>query len=338
MTAIASTLDCRMLCASVCAYSIDQNGKFDKNDSQPYYDAVGWTNTPVPFVSGLLNIDAVLVGTIQAAGPLKTPAVVIAFRGTIPPTWPPTPQEFLDWLNDFDAAPKVVPGIFGQVHGDFWDSLMGLWPKLWAEAQKQMKAGGQNLPLYITGHSKGGAMASLAAAQANNNARVKPAAVYTFASPMCGDADWAFGYGLMGIPDLRWEYTDDIVPHVPPSPVIADLFEGLPWIGPYFKKIAKWDYTSVGTLRFIDWAGKVEGQSLSLEWRRFMSLFELFGELKFGQIAADHMSKCGGGYMTYVCPTGVCPIKADDAEPLADIPGESAFQRWRRERLRQIGG
>jgi Lipase (class 3) len=252
-----------------------------------------------------------------------------------------TVPELLDWLNDFNAAPvQASPKIPGLVHGGFWGALMSLWAPVLAEVKKQMSAGGQNLPLHITGHSKGGALASLAAAQCAWVEGITPAAVYTYASPMTGDSTFTGAYNQLGFPDTRYEYTDDIVPHLPPSPFIADLFAPLPWIGPYFQKVAQWDYNAVGTLRFINWSGQIVGDSLELWWQRFTSLFELLLEFDFTQTGDDHRAACRYGYMTHVCPSGVC--KGPDggaglkAQPEGAVDG-TALGRWREARRRQIG-
>lgn len=60
-------------------------------------------------------------------------------------------------------------------------------------------------------------------------------------------------------PDIRYEYTDDIVPQMPISPVVATMFEWVPEVGPYFRAMAKWDYAAVGTRQFIDWSGNIVG-------------------------------------------------------------------------------
>lgn len=302
MTSIAATLDCRLLSASVSAYYITPDGTFDPATSAPYYDAVGYQSPPVPFVAGDDDIDACLVGT-------NGDGVVLAFRGTLPPV-PVTIASLLDWMGDFTADPISVEGIHGKVHQGFWDDLSLMWEPVLAEVKKQMAAGGRKLPLYITGHSKGGALASLAAIRCHALEGVEPAAVYTYASPMTGDVDFATAYNAV-IADTRYEYTDDIVPHFPPSSLFIDALAALPEIGHYFKGLTTWDYTAVGTLKFINWSGQIVGDSMVLEWRRFASLTELMVEGKFEQIGDDHDSRCGGGYMTYVCPSGVCPPPRD---------------------------
>lgn len=340
MTSVAGTLDCRLLCASVCAYSIDESGQFHEGGCQQYYDAAGYASAPVPFVAGEDNINACLVGTFKPADGMSNPAVVLAFRGTLPPTDPITAPELLDWFNDFDAAPvQASSQIPGMVHGGFWDALMSFWAPVLAEVKKQMSVGGKTLPLFITGHSKGGALASLAAAQCAWVERITPACVYTYASPMTGDATFTSAYNQLSFPDIRYEYTDDIVPHLPPSPLMADLFAPLPWIGPYFQDVANWDYNAVGTLRFINWSGQIVGDSFSLGWERFASLFELLVELNFTQIGDDHRAACGYGYMTYVCPTGVCnqpeATTVEKVQP-GKTNGGTALKRWREARRQQI--
>lgn len=301
MNSVPLTLDGRLLCASVCCYYITTTpggqAAFDPTSAAPYYNPVGFTAPPTPFAAGLDFIDACLVGT-------NSDGVILAFRGTLPP-YPITVPSFLDWMNDLMADPISVPGIPGKVHEGFWDALSSFWTPVLAEVKNQMSANGQNLPLYVTGHSKGGALASLAAMRFHALENIEPTAVYTYASPLTGDVNFAVGYNAI-ISDTRYEFTDDIVPHLPPSPFLADALAALPIIGKYFKSLTTWEYTSVGTLKFINWSGNIVGESLGLEWQRFVSLVELMGELKFGQIASDHDSRCGGGYMTYICPSGVC--------------------------------
>ncbi|HEY9662278.1 MAG TPA: lipase family protein, partial [Allocoleopsis sp.] len=148
-----NSLAYRLLCASVVAYGINAEGKLVL--SQPYYDAVGFIHPPVAFASGEDNIDAYLVGTIDEG-------VILAFRGTIPPIIRDL-QSWLDWINDVMGQPIEVPGFPGKVHEGFWGSLDALWNDLVTEIKRQLQINGKPLPLYITGHSKGGAIASLAA-------------------------------------------------------------------------------------------------------------------------------------------------------------------------------
>jgi len=140
--------------------------------------------------------------------------VLIAFRGT---QSQPNAASVWDWINDLRAELVEAEGFPGRVHAGFLDSLNALWsglfdalerPALTAEEQAKLP---WNKSLWITGHSKGGALAQLAGCRL---AALKPTVV-TFAAPMVGDLDFSGLY-----PDdvnvTRYESAHDIVPHLPP--------------------------------------------------------------------------------------------------------------------------
>jgi hypothetical protein len=68
------------------------------------------------------------------------------------------------------------------------------------------------LPLYITGHSLGGALAAIASTRIQPSDRI--AACYTFGCPRVGDGE--FGDLLWKVPVYRQVHSTDIVPRVPP--------------------------------------------------------------------------------------------------------------------------
>ena len=70
------------------------------------------------------------------------------------------------------------------------------------------------LPLVVCGHSLGGALATLLAADLTANTAVKPQA-WTFASPKVGDANFAACYG--GLSTVSWRIYNqvDVVPYFP---------------------------------------------------------------------------------------------------------------------------
>ncbi len=306
----APTLDGRLLCASEAAYGILPDGTFQPLDI--YVTGAGFSSTAAvqTFTSGIDKINACLVAT-------TADGVILAFRGTLPPSTS-DPASFFDWLNDFYAEPMSVAGIPGQVHSGFWDAVDDLWPSILPAVTAAVSAGGGTLPLYITGHSKGGALAPLAAMRFAKQTSIAVTAVHTFAGPHPGDANFALAYNDM-FTDTRWEYQDDIVPHLPPNQTIMELLTKIPWIGKYISSWGTWNYTAVGTLNFINWSDQVVGDSTWLEIERAASLVKLLVELNLAQIVHDHYGGCGGGYASVVMPTGVCPVATP--EQIAAIVG-----------------
>lgn len=137
--------------------------------------------------------------------------VVLAFRGTLVGDGL---RSFLDWLNDLAATLVQADGFPGRVHEGFLRSLNDLWDGIIsALVINGYKEGASpwDKKLWITGHSKGGALALLAGCRF---AALKPA-VITFASPMTGDLGFQVEYP-QGVTVTRYEGKDDLVPWLPP--------------------------------------------------------------------------------------------------------------------------
>jgi hypothetical protein len=293
----APTIDGRLLCASGAAYEIVGDGTLTVDPDDVYYPGAGFLAPPATFVGGTDSIDACLVGA--------TPdGVVVAFRGTMPLDLD-NPPTVLDWLSDFNDDPINLPGLPGQVHKGFGAALGFLWDRMFAEVQRQRVGSLATKPVLVTGHSKGGAMAALAAWKLQEGNQV-PVQVATFAAARSGDQTFADAYNAK-ITQNRYEYADDIVPHLPPRPGgFLDILSALPIIGPNFANLKRYEYQSVGTLRYIDANGRFVEDTPLLPLERDLSLAQQILRLHFHQIAADHSITCGSGYMTAVCPTGVC--------------------------------
>jgi triacylglycerol lipase len=309
MTEIAPTIECRMLCASGCAYGIDASGKYTA--PSPFTEGVGWDGNHPPVVifggeshgqHGAIYINACLVGKNQDG-------IVIAFRGTLPPE-PVTVASMLDWWQDIiDSRPAQEGSLPGKVHHGFWDAVQTLWPQI-ATAVADFRGLYPSAKLYLTGHSKGGPMATISAARAyfDDQALGQPAAVYTFASPHPGDTDFVNGFPLSTIPVTRYENYLDIVPFLPPTEAFIELAEKIPLVGDLFKIAEGWDYAPLGALQYIKEDHAIIGDDPLLESIRLAELVEalLKWESGFKEIADAHSHLCGAGYMSGTCPTGVC--------------------------------
>ncbi|NJD05745.1 MAG: lipase family protein [Methylococcaceae bacterium] len=327
-----SVLTSQLLCASNASYGIGFAGEPDFVEQQPYYGRIGWIDDPSHFVSASRD-HACLVGTLH--DPVADePAVVLAFRGTHPPqvdNIQDAASFFRDWVNDVRAVPKPVPGL-GDVHEGFWDAVDALWTQaLLDEVERRL----QQCPsrrLHVTGHSKGGAMAYLAAARLHREAR-PVTAVHTFAAARAGTDSFAEIYNQAGIPSARYEFGDDLVPHLPPSELLRDtihhelsalsgggfkLLSGLAKtvkaqppvlsaLGEVIAGLDRFEYVSVGELRYINRQLHIQGDSPALERQRLVSLFiKLVTPGGFVTVATDHSIACGSGYGRALLAKGVC--------------------------------
>jgi hypothetical protein len=285
----------RLLLAARQAYEIEAPGPVS---SGAPYDKIGWLSAPTGFATGADRIDAALIGQTASE-------IIVAFRGTLPPT-PDSPdkrQVLLDWLSDFDAIPVHGDNLPGLVHQGFLDALNALWP----DVADEVRSG---KPIYFTGHSKGGALANLAAARwTAENVGKTPPFVTTFAAAKPGDADFQVAYDELVPHSLRYEYQDDIVPHLPPGVEFRAMFAGVPLFQNFIAnsnaklRDGAVGFVGVGDLKFIDWSDAIVENSLPLRFQRYAHLIGLVVELNFGRIIADHSLDDGGGYATAILPT-----------------------------------
>ena len=93
----------------------------------------------------------------------------MSFRGT---------DEAVDWIDNINAFARAE--LFGEFHRGFWNSTEDIWAEMYATYKELMSQ--KKRSLFITGHSLGGAMATIAAAKLVH--RDLPfISVYTFGQP-----------------------------------------------------------------------------------------------------------------------------------------------------------
>jgi predicted lipase len=221
---MAIDLTGRLLCASSQAYAITGAGPVPM--TSPRAGLVGWLKPPEGYVTGDDAIDAAMVGSTANE-------IIVAFRGTLPPDSPNRRQMILDWADDLDAPLVADPNLPGLVHQGFRDCLDLLWPMIEPQIA-ELLAVRPARPIYVTGHSKGGAVAFLAGWRCRQSFPAALTHVCTFAAARCGDIAFASAYNAALPQTARFEYADDIVPHLPPSLAFATMFAGLPFWPPSF--------------------------------------------------------------------------------------------------------
>lgn len=132
----------------------------------------------------------------------------MAFRGT---------DELADWLDNINVFRKNI--LFGEFHRGFWESVEDVWDVVYSrfeDLQKErIKRKEKKRPLFFTGHSLGGAMATIAAARFLHE-DWPFTSVYTFGQPRAMDRPTARTYKLESNGrHHRFQNNEDIVTRVP---------------------------------------------------------------------------------------------------------------------------
>ncbi len=168
---------------------------------------------------------------------------VIACRGT-------EANEWNDIKADLHAVFSLAETV-GHVHTGFKKEVDDLWPMIEKAIVNDRK------DLWFTGHSLGGAMASICAGRCLlSHIQNEPKEIYTYGSPRIGNKRYV---NYSKTPHIRWVNNNDLVPTVPPA-----------WFG----------YRHTGEEHYITHKGEVK---MLRGWRRMRDKLKGFfkGLLKF---------------------------------------------------------
>lgn len=289
---MTAAISARLLLASRLTYSIGPDGTLAPMTNQ---DLIGFSAPVQTFTLPANHIDAALFG-------VAADALILAFRGTIIVQSADPVSRMSDWLNDADAIPVNGAQLPGLVHRGFCKSLDALWPSI-APVLTAALADPANAqkPLYVTGHSKGGAIAFLAAARIATTMISTPQPFpgrlqcVTFAAARPGDGTFAREFDTLVPHAIRYEYQDDLVPHLPPGDLLTRSLQALPALrGAMF--VGAGLFESAGTLTFFDWSDVARTDSLELQLSRVGHLLHCAAEADFNRIVADHGIASNSGY------------------------------------------
>ena len=149
-----------------------------------------------------LACEPVVVGNILCHLAFNDRFAIVAFRGTRPDDW----QDILD-----DARFRMVDWTNGHVHGGFKGAFLDIRDALIGALHSHAP----NLPVWMTGHSLGAAIAVLAA-----DTIPETKGVYTFGCPRVGDQIFV-GHFNARFQSQSFRYVDDhdVVTHLPPEPL-----------------------------------------------------------------------------------------------------------------------
>ncbi|MBM4092131.1 MAG: lipase family protein [Planctomycetes bacterium] len=126
---------------------------------------------------------------------------IVAFRGT-------EPREWNDIRADLNAVTDLAETV-GRVHRGFKQEVDTLWPDVESLLTDESKA------KWLTGHSLGGAMATICAGRCLAVPEIQlPAGLFTFGSPRVGNKQYVSAIALV---HYRWVNNNDIVTRVPPT-------------------------------------------------------------------------------------------------------------------------
>ncbi len=208
--------------------------------------------------------------------------VILAFRGT-------ESNSIKDIKSDAKAiSKKDASG--GKIHSGFEEAYQKVAFDIEIALDSQAL---RKKPLFITGHSLGGALATIAAKKINHKAGI--AACYTFGSPRVGDEIWISD---IKTPLYRLVNAADCVTMLPPSSELITVFGWLlsliPNIG---KQLRAWildrfdGYIHGGNMRYLTNCANSDYQNVkllySVSWfHRAKAL--IIKKLPWKKMLADH--------------------------------------------------
>eukprot|EP00903_Cladosiphon_okamuranus_P006675 g6516.t1 len=201
------------------------------------------------------------INDTQAAIAATEDYIAVVFRGT---------QEGADWWTNLKFLHRHFPSL-GRVHEGFSEGLDTVWIGEGMLDKLKEMYGESPRPIFVTGHSLGAALATIAAARLAVDHDLPFKALYTMGSPRVFDRtgaqsfdNWMNHGALLSQKSFRGVNNNDIVPAVPPE----------------FS-----DYQHVGTKIYINSRGSVETGQF---WDGLLGTWEALTKGNFLDFVDDH--------------------------------------------------
>lgn len=176
--------------------------KFDTDDPSWLKFSETFSRLGLTECTSLIERDIGTAGFVVAGADI----IIVVFRGT---------EDELDWMTNVRAEWITLQG-GTRVHTGFFQAYWPIRERMFAAVEKLIEL--KPRPVYITGHSLGGALAVMATAELANHqkavVRDSIAACYTFGCPRAGDASFDV---YVKAPLYRVTNGVDSVPAVPPA-------------------------------------------------------------------------------------------------------------------------
>lgn len=186
-----------------------------------------WGFTPCKFFE-VLDTQALII--------FNNEIIILAFRGT-------EQANIRDWKTNLTT--RKVASRVGKVHEGFSMALNRIWKKVEATVVDMRK---NKQTLWVTGHSLGGALATLAVDRFTDNS-MEVSGLYTFGQPRVGDKEFAQNFDAkFGAKAFRFVNNEDIVARVPLG------YQGFQHIGQfvYFDSMGQSHQNIHWFLKFMD--------------------------------------------------------------------------------------
>ena len=167
--------------------------------------------------------------------------IIIAFRGT--------EGKLADWKTNMRFSKGFWPArkSFGRIHNGFNNAIKSIWPNIQKELIQLYT---HNQSIWLTGHSLGGALTTLAAVSLKfQNPKIECNGIYTFGQPRLGDYMFSMQFNFFFKRKcFRVVNNYDVITRIPPQ-----LF----------------GYRHVGTLIYFDIHGKLCKDVGLVWWAKF---------------------------------------------------------------------